>query len=101
MLHRATGRSSTIASSSRLVPRLRVADAAGDREDAAVVRAVLERGDDLLVGDLLALEVALHQRVGDLATSSMSFSRYSSACAGSSSGIGISRQLSRPAPSYS
>jgi hypothetical protein len=31
-----------------------------------VVRAVLERGDELLVGDLLALEVALHQRLGVL-----------------------------------
>ena len=31
-----------------------------------MVRAVLERGDDLLVGDLLALEVALHQRLGVL-----------------------------------
>ena len=41
-------------------------DAAGDREDVAVVGAVLERGDDLLVGDLLALEVALHQRLGVL-----------------------------------
>ena len=31
-----------------------------------LVGAVLERRDDLLVGDLLALEVALHQRVGVL-----------------------------------
>ncbi len=35
------------------------------------------------------------------ATSSMSFSRYSSATATSSSGIGISRQLSRLASAYS
>ena len=41
-------------------------DPAGDGEDRAVVGALLERGDDLLVGDLLALEVALHQRVGVL-----------------------------------
>jgi hypothetical protein len=31
-----------------------------------VVGAVLERGDDLLVGDVLALQVALHQRLGVL-----------------------------------
>ena len=31
-----------------------------------MVGAVLERRDDLLVRDLLALEVALHQRVGVL-----------------------------------
>jgi hypothetical protein len=30
----------------------------------AVVGALLERGHDLLVGDLLPLQVALHQRVG-------------------------------------
>ena len=41
-------------------------DAAGDREDVAVVGALLERVDDLVVGDLLALEVALHQRLGVL-----------------------------------
>ncbi len=41
-------------------------DTAGDGEDRAVVGPVLERGDDLVVGDLLALEVALHQRVGAL-----------------------------------
>ena len=41
-------------------------DAAGDREQAAVVGPLLERGDDLLVGDLLALQVALHQRVRGL-----------------------------------
>ncbi len=41
--------------------------AAGDREQLAVVRAVLQRRDDLVMGDLLALEVALHQRVRDLA----------------------------------
>ena len=40
--------------------------AAGHREDVAVVGAVLERLDDLVVGDLLALEVALHQRLGVL-----------------------------------
>ena len=40
--------------------------AAHHREDPAVVGAVLQRGDDLLVGDLLALEIALHERVGDL-----------------------------------
>jgi hypothetical protein len=34
--------------------------------DAAVVGALLQRGDDLLVGDLLTLEVALHERVRDL-----------------------------------
>ena len=38
--------------------------AAGDGEHLAVIRAVLERGDDLLVRDLLPLEVALHQGVG-------------------------------------
>ncbi len=42
-------------------------DTAYDREDLAVVGALLERVDDLLVGDLLALEVALHQRVGHFA----------------------------------
>ena len=46
--------------------QVRGRDAAGDREDVALVGAVLERGDDLLVRDLLALEVALHQRVGVL-----------------------------------
>ena len=40
--------------------------AAGDREDVPVVGAVLERGDDLVVRDLLALQVALHQRLGVL-----------------------------------
>jgi hypothetical protein len=40
--------------------------AADHGEDAAVVGALLEGGDDLLVRDLLALEVALHERVGDL-----------------------------------
>ncbi len=49
------------------MPRLRGRDAADDREDLAVVGALLERVDDLLVGDLLALQVALHQRVGDFA----------------------------------
>ena len=41
-------------------------DAAGHREDVAAVGALLERVHDLLVRDLLALEVALHQRVGVL-----------------------------------
>ena len=41
-------------------------DAAGDREQGAVVGALLERGDDLLVRDLLALQVALHEGVGGL-----------------------------------
>src|SRR3712207_8674058 len=36
-------------------------DAAGDGEDVAVVRAVLQGVDDLVVGDLVALEVALHE----------------------------------------
>src|SRR5436190_1246204 len=40
--------------------------AAGHGEDVPVVGAVLERGDDLLVGDVLALEVALHERLGVL-----------------------------------
>jgi phosphoenolpyruvate-protein kinase (PTS system EI component) len=40
--------------------------AAHDGEDATVVRAVLERRHDLVVGDLVAIEVALHQRLGDL-----------------------------------
>ena len=48
----------------RAQPRGR--DAAGDREDVAGVRALLERVDDLVVGDLLALEIALHQRLGVL-----------------------------------
>ncbi len=39
--------------------------AAHHREDLAVVGALLQRPHDLLVGDLLALQVALHQRVGD------------------------------------
>ena len=38
-----------------------------DRKDAAVVGALLERFDDLLVGDLLALQIALHERVRDFA----------------------------------
>ena len=41
-------------------------DAAGDREDVAGVGALLERVDDLVVGDVLALQVALHQRLGVL-----------------------------------
>jgi hypothetical protein len=41
-------------------------DADRDGEDVPVVGAVLERGDDLLVRDLLALQVALHQRLGVL-----------------------------------
>ena len=41
-------------------------DAAGHRVDVAAVGALLERVHDLLVRDLLALEVALHQRVGVL-----------------------------------
>ena len=40
--------------------------AAGDREQVPLGDALLERGDDLLVRDLLALEVALHQLVGVL-----------------------------------
>ena len=60
------GRSSTIASSRRSAPRCAVATPQVDGEDVPVVGAVLERGDDLLVGDLLALEVALHQRLGVL-----------------------------------
>ena len=40
--------------------------AAGHGEDVAAVGALLERVHDLLVRDLLALEVALHQRVGVL-----------------------------------
>ena len=47
-------------------PQARGRDADRDREDVAVVGAVLERGDDLLVRDLLPLEVALHQRLGVL-----------------------------------
>ena len=40
--------------------------AAGDGEDVAGVGALLERVDDLVVRDVLALEVALHQRLGVL-----------------------------------
>ena len=47
-------------------PEIGGRDTAHDREDAAVVGALLQRADDLRVRDLLALEVALHQRVGDL-----------------------------------
>ena len=96
------GRSSTIASSRRLVPRLRVATPQTTGKMSPWLVPVLERGDDLLVGDLLALEVALHQRVGvlrDLVHELLAvLLRPASA---SSSGIGISRQLSRPSPSYS
>ena len=49
------------------MPRLRVVAAPQvTGEDAAVGDARLERGHGLLVRDLLALEVALHQLVGDL-----------------------------------
>ncbi len=48
------------------MPRFLRRDPAGDREQVALGHALLERGDDLLVGDLLALEVALHQLVGVL-----------------------------------
>ena len=41
-------------------------DPAGDREQVALGDPLLERRDDLVVGDLLALEVAFHQRVGVL-----------------------------------
>jgi hypothetical protein len=41
--------------------------AAGHREDVAVVRPVLQGVDDLVVGDGVALQVALHERLGDLA----------------------------------
>ena len=41
--------------------------AADDGKDLAVVGSLLERAHDLPVGDLLALKVAFHQRVGDLA----------------------------------
>ncbi len=41
-------------------------NATGDGEDQAGGHSGLECGDDLVVGDLLALEVALHQLVGDL-----------------------------------
>ena len=41
-------------------------DPARDREQRAVVGAVLERGHDLLVRDLIAFQVPLHQRVGGL-----------------------------------
>jgi hypothetical protein len=40
--------------------------AARDREDVALVGALLERVDDLVVCDLLAFEIALHQRLGVL-----------------------------------
>ena len=76
-------------------------DAAGDREDVAVVGAVLERGDDLVVGDLLALEVALHQRVGvlrDLVHQLLAVLLRRSA---SSSGISVAVALPRPAPAIS
>ncbi len=75
-------------------------DPAGDGEHRAVVGALLERRDDLLVRDLLALEVALHQRVGvlgDLVHQLLAV--LLGAVARSSSGIGISVQFSRPAPS--
>ena len=41
-------------------------DATGDREEMALGDALLQRRDELLVRDLLALEVALHQLVGVL-----------------------------------
>jgi hypothetical protein len=40
--------------------------AAGDREDVAGVDALLERVDDLVVGDRVALQIALHERLGVL-----------------------------------
>ena len=45
---------------------MRGGDPAGDREDAPGVRPVLEGLDDLVVGDLLPLQVALHERLGVL-----------------------------------
>ena len=60
------GRSSTNASSSRLMPRLRVAAPQVTGKMRPSVTPVLSALDGLLVGDLLALEVALHQLVGDL-----------------------------------
>ena len=45
---------------------IRGRDPARDGEQRAVVCALLQRGDDLLVRDLLSVEVALHQRVGVL-----------------------------------
>ncbi len=44
-------------------PEVLGGDAAGHREKVALGHALLERGDDLVVRDLLALEVALHQLV--------------------------------------
>ncbi len=60
------GRSSTSAPSSRSVPRLRVAAPQVTGKMLPRGHAPLERRDDLLVVDLLALEVALHQLVGVL-----------------------------------
>ena len=48
------------------MPEVARGGAAGDREDAALGDPGLERAHGLLVGDLLALEVALHQLVGHL-----------------------------------
>ena len=60
------GRSSTSASSSRPVPRLRVATPQVTGKIRPAVTPCLSTRDDLLVVDLLALEVALHQLVGAL-----------------------------------
>ena len=66
-----------------------------------MVGAVLQRGDDLVVGDLLALEVALHQRVGDLGHLVHELLAVLLRLRDGSSGIGISRELSRSVPTYS
>ena len=47
-------------------PQVPGRDAAGDREEVALGDPALQRRDDLVVVDLLALEVALHQLVGVL-----------------------------------
>ena len=57
------GTPSTIRSSSACVPRFFVAHPARDREDLAARDGLLERVRDLLDAELLALEVALHQRL--------------------------------------
>ena len=60
------GTPSTRRSSSACVPRFFVATEHADREDLAARDAELQRGGDVVRIELLALEVALHQRLVDL-----------------------------------
>ena len=73
----ATARPRRAGRAARVVPRFFVATPQADREHLAARHRVLERVRDLLGGELLPVEVALHQASSVSTTASRSFSRYS------------------------